>query len=309
MRIAIAGDTGLLGRALLRRWGVAHEILGVSTGSAPTGIYLKTKPKHFTCDLLRQKQVFQKRLIKFCPEVLVNCIGLVDVGKCQTHPAAAQRLNARLAGDLAQFARSGKIRFVHISTDQVFDGKAMRPYREKDAPHPLNVYGMTKLDGERRVLEADPGALVIRTNIVGFRGDESRPTFAEWLSGALWNKQAITLAEDFVTSSVHVDYFGDFVWRAIRAKINGLVHLASRDAVSKYEFGKKLAKVMGADFSNVKKGRLEQMHLKPERPPFLALDCSVVERRLNCRLPSSRQTIDRLAADFASIHGADHAKK
>ena len=92
---------------------------------------------------------------------VVNCAAYTNVDGAESHPDMAREVNAEAVGSLGRQAAAREVYAVHISTDFVFDGCATRPYNEDDSPHPLNVYGQTKLDGERAFLGSGcQGALV-----------------------------------------------------------------------------------------------------------------------------------------------------
>lgn len=92
-----------------------------------------------------------------------NCAAYTAVDLAETETALAQRLNAIVPGMLSSLFRDMKWRFVHISTDFVFDGGASRPYREDDPTNPQTAYGRSKLVGEKLILDANPEAVVCRT--------------------------------------------------------------------------------------------------------------------------------------------------
>ncbi len=292
----VVGDTGLLGQAVVAALKASgRPVLGFSASAwdAPPANLL-----HAVTDLSKDFRDVTKSIEGGRPSLVVNCAGLVDIAACQADPALAARLNLELPRALATACRKADARFVHVSTDQVFDGRASAPYRESDAPRPVHEYGRTKFAGERAALEADPAALVLRTNIVGVRG-RGKPTFGEWLCGALARGEAISLAEDFVTSSL---FAGDLAQALLLAAADrglaGLYHAASSEAASKYTFGRFVAEALGADFSRVKRVRLEELKLTPPRPPYLGLNVERFEKEAAARLPGARESARALAAAY-----------
>ena len=97
---------------------------------------------------------------------LVNAAAYTAVDRAESEPIAAACANTQGPAVLARVCRARGIALFHLSTDYVFDGRKTEPYTETDATHPLGVYGRTKLDGERRVQELEPQALVLRTGWV-----------------------------------------------------------------------------------------------------------------------------------------------
>jgi dTDP-4-dehydrorhamnose reductase len=100
------------------------------------------------------------------PDVVINAAAWTAVDKAETEIEAARRLNSQAPAEIAAAASQAGARFVHLSTDYVFDGDGHHPIAEDAPTAPLNVYGATKLDGERLALAAYPEAVVIRTSWV-----------------------------------------------------------------------------------------------------------------------------------------------
>jgi dTDP-4-dehydrorhamnose reductase len=100
------------------------------------------------------------------PSAIVNAAAYTAVDQAEVEPTRAHAVNCDGAMYLAAAAAKRGVPFVHISSDYVFDGRKSEPYREDDAPAPLNAYGRSKLEGEVAVCNAYPDALVIRTSWV-----------------------------------------------------------------------------------------------------------------------------------------------
>lgn len=304
MRVCIAGDSGLLGQALVWRGaGIEeHEVLGFSRSSFGGNPYWGkwlSKYQHVRYDFTgNDLGTFRKLITEFQPDLLINCIGCPDVQWCEENPAESDRLNAEIPGLIAQVTRELSIRLIHVSTDHVFDGKKGEPYGEDDSPNPINCYGKSKLQGERRVLHNNGDALAVRTNFVGFRDRLKQPTFAEWLCNALWMRESISLFVDYVTSSIHVDELAALLYLAAETKLSGLLNIATQAAVSKYRFAELLAQELDIDLSFGKKCSLASSHLQTARPPYLALDVSRGEKVLSAVFPQAEDTVRKIATDF-----------
>ena len=301
MKVLIAGDTGLLGQALTEHFLPEHAVAGFSSSPA-----VKSAPgyTHSVLDLLPSIAPAEKLIQSFSPDLVINCTGLVDVKRCEEAKDLARYMNAELPGVLSGICASRNIKFIHISTDQVFDGKKNTPYQESDSPAPTNQYGVTKLAGETNTLKVNQRALVLRTNIVGWRGRAAAPVFAEWLSENLAARNPISLADDFVTSSIHVDFFCRILREFYTKGGLGVFHAAAKNAVSKYEFGRLFAEAADLDFSHVRVVKLAQLGLQPPRPPYLALNVNAAQKFLGSDFPSCEETISLLARQFLRMRGA-----
>ncbi len=107
----------------------------------------------------------------FCQQnkihVIVNCAAYTAVDKAEQEPELTDGINHLAVKNLAQIAKDQNITLIHISTDYVFDGTSHKPYKETDSTNPQNVYGKTKLDGERALQSINPAnSIIIRTSWV-----------------------------------------------------------------------------------------------------------------------------------------------
>ncbi len=296
MNICVLGDTGLLGQVFCATAGGSDHILGISRASAALNIHWKATPKnfkHLSVDISDGDFSF---LDEFEPDMVVNCSGLIDISACEADEALAIKLNSGIVAHAARAAADRGAKFVQISTDQVFDGAKGAPYTEEDMARPVHVYGRSKMMGEHSAVQNHPEALIVRTNVVGFRLTHGQ-TFAEWLHGSLKSGVAIALADDFVTSSIHAGLLAEIVLKLAAREARGIYHAASTNAMSKYEFGKAFALSSGVGFSHVKKVKLAELALKPARPAYSALDTSKCAKFLGQTLPHISDTISRLAHD------------
>lgn len=157
------------------------------------------------------------------PDGIINCAAYTAVDRAEAEPDLAQIINVESVGKLAGAAADLGIPFVTFSTDYVFDGRKEAAYVESDEPNPLNVYGRTKLDGERRALELNPEALVIRTSWV------ISHTHRNFVTAMLENAQRATLR---VVSDQHgrptlADDLAIATLEALDAGLTSLVHLTN----------------------------------------------------------------------------------
>jgi dTDP-4-dehydrorhamnose reductase len=147
MRVLVAGRQGQLARALAARLPRdGHEVIALSPPEL---------------DLTDRDSI--ARAMRAAPDAVVNAAAYTAVDRAEEEPGIAHAVNAAGAGWLAAEAADNGARFLHFSTDYVFDGRKGSPYAEDDAPMPLGVYGATKLAGERLVMAAHPQATILRT--------------------------------------------------------------------------------------------------------------------------------------------------
>jgi dTDP-4-dehydrorhamnose reductase len=158
-RVAITGAGGQLGTELVR----AFEAAGDQVLALARPDFDITRTAHLG------------RLTDWRPQVVVNSAAWTDVDACARDPERAMRINGEAAGAVARAARAAGAGVVQISTNEVFDGTAERPYTEDDRPNPINAYGASKLAGERAVAEANPRRLIVRTAWLYGPGERTFP--------------------------------------------------------------------------------------------------------------------------------------
>ncbi len=207
---------------------------------------------------------------ELAPDVVVHTAGLTNVDRCEDDPALARHVNAELARNVAEAAASRNIRLVHVSTDHLFAG-TRSGYREDDTPEPLNEYARSKLLAEEWVKQADPRALIVRTNFFGW-GHAGRQSFSDWIVYSLRAGREITMFDDVHFTPILADALAAATHRLVDLSASGTLNVAGDERVSKYEFAKRLAQVFGLTDGLVRRGSVKEVGLHADRPPDMSLD-------------------------------------
>lgn len=279
----ILGAGGILGGALTRH-NAARKIPCVSA-------------KHADLDLCDTPSL-EAILDRCTPSNLVNAAALTAVDLCESECERAFEVNAAAPARAAAACRRRGIRFVHISTDYVFDGQLRRPYREEDLARPLSVYGAAKLEGERRVLAADPSALVIRVAWVFDRGGR---TFLCRLREKIFAEETLRVADDRTGNCTYAPDLAEAIDALLATRASGLLHFANRGALSWYDFAVALVSEAARLARPVRCRTIEpissaSLNLPARRPPYSVLDTTRYAS-LTCRkIRSWRDTL----SDFLS---------
>jgi dTDP-4-dehydrorhamnose reductase len=149
MKVLVTGRQGQLAQSLLHRAARRYDFTLVPVGRPELD--------------LEQPGSGDEIISRTRPDVVVNLAAYTAVDRAEDEPERAFRINGEAAGELARAAKKCGARMIQISTDYVFDGRSILPYRPTDATGPLNVYGQSKLAGEEQVRAELPDHLILRT--------------------------------------------------------------------------------------------------------------------------------------------------
>lgn len=211
------------------------------------------------------------------PTVVVNCAAMSNLDECEDDPLAAEKLNATGPAYLAAACRNAGIRLVHFSTDYVFDGSTDREYDESDAPNPLSVYGRTKLEGDLAVLEGLPDAAVLRVSFVFGHG---RKTFLDKIADQLTATDGeVPALDSWVTRPTNSLEIAHAVEAILDAGETGLWNVANPPAVSRFEFARQVADLLGFDPNRIVPIEESELELRARRPPRSALSTRRYQER------------------------------
>ena len=167
------------------------------------------------------------------PSLIINAAGYTGVDKAESEPELAHRINADAPGAMARAAADVGARFVHISTDFVFDGTAHMPYRPDAPTNPLSVYGASKLAGERAVAVAGGNALTIRTAWVYGAGGAN---FVETMLRLMATRPEINVVADQIGTPTHADSLARAIWALAATDHTGIAHFTDAGVASWYDF-------------------------------------------------------------------------
>ncbi|MFZ4617130.1 MAG: dTDP-4-dehydrorhamnose reductase [Rectinemataceae bacterium] len=236
---------------------------------------------------------------------IVNCAAYTAVDKAEDELELARALNAAGPENLGRLAASIGARIIHISTDYVFDGSGTRPYLESDPVMPLGAYGLTKAEGEARLMAVCPEALIVRT---------------AWLYGAHGSNfvhSMIRLMRQREELGVVADQWGSPTWAADLARAlvsiirasgtsRGIFHFTNAGTTTWYEFAAEIEK-LGREFGvietpcRVKAIGTADYPTKTRRPAYSVLSKEKIEKTFGVRPTEWRESL-RTFADSSFRH-------
>ena len=202
-------------------------------------------------------------------DVVINCAAYTRVDDAETHREEAFAVNAEGARNVARAARRREARLIHVSTDYIFDGTKSKPYTERDTPCPLNLYGASKLAGEKAVRAEGGRFLIVRTqSLYGVHGRNFVKSIVQKLKNG---EEPLRVVSDQVSAPTYTVHLTDAIIRLLKIRKNGIVHVASSHECSWFDFA-------SAIVARVKPGvRIEpilasQLSRPAVRPAYSVLD-------------------------------------
>lgn len=278
-RILILGATGQLGTELKRSFDGSGTILAPARG---------------TIDLANEVQI-RSMIAEAAPDVILNAAAYTAVDQAEAEPAQAMAVNGHAPGLLAEEALRRNALLVHYSTDYVFDGRQSEPWVESDPPHPLNVYGASKLAGEAAVQKVGGKYLIFRTTWVygphgknflltmlrlGRERDELR--IVDDQIGAPTTSLALSDATREIVTGVLNGHFGD------TESWSGLYHMTCGGSVSWCGFAQEIfsraAALLDGKMPKVTPISSDQYPTPAARPRNSVLSCQRIQEKFGIRL-------------------------
>ena len=278
MKLLVTGASGLLGLNLALEARNKHTVIGVDRQRL-----VDTPFELVNVDLLDPGAV-DSVLDAARPDWLIHCAALADLEACEADPSLARRLNADLPGDLAAGCSKRGIRLVHLSTDSVFDGTKDGVYTESDLPNPPGVYSATKLQGEHNVLSANPDAIIARVNFFGWSLNGKR-SLSEYFFNNLSAGRQCNGFTDIWFCPMFVGDLAETLVRMLEKNLSGLYHAVGSEALTKYDFGVRLARQFGYDERLVLPISVEESGLKARRSHNLRLSVLKLSTNLSQVIP------------------------
>ena len=285
MRVLVTGADGQLGTEVVREFvRLGHEVLA---------------PSPEEIDFL-DPDTLAVRAATLQADWVVNCAAYTQVDRAESEPELAFTINRDSAGRLAAVAAETGGHMLHVSTDFVFDGKLSRPYREDDEAAPLSVYGHSKWEGDKAVLAALPGAIILRT------------AWVYGVHGHNFVKTMLRLAGEGRPLRVVDDQMGTPTWTAdivqamvalVEAEASGVFHFTSAGEISWCGFARAILAEAAELGFEVKTRTVEaittsEYPLPATRPHYSVLDTRKIQPYLASPIPPWRDSLVKMLKEL-----------
>jgi dTDP-4-dehydrorhamnose reductase len=208
-------------------------------------------------------------------EFLINCAAYTNVDLAEKNKDKAYQVNAEGAEKLAKLCKEFNIKLVHISTDFVFDGSNTRPYKETDVPNPSSVYGASKLQGEKNIMERLSSYFIIRTS---WLYSEFGSNFVKTILRLADTQKEIKVVSDQIGSPTNAHDLADFLLEiiSINSTNYGTYHFSNTGETSWYGFAEEVFRIcnVSADLRPISSSAYASL---ANRPKYSVLDTKKVK--------------------------------
>ena len=289
MRILITGASGMLGATLVNKWMDKFDVYATDKEN-----FTNNPAKKFqTFDLLNKSYDTLMDWAK--PDAIIHCAAITNVDYCEENPTQAMAINGESVNKFLQ--SFSDTRLIFISSDAVFsDGTHLAT--EKNEKSPENVYGMSKDLGEKYIQNTGKPHAAIRTTIVGKNINLSYQGFVEWIVNSVKNGKEITLFDDALFTPITIWRLADELEWIMGNDTSGIIHIAGKEPVSKYDFGRKICDGLGLDSSLILCGSIDNVTFKAKRSKDQTMDSSYYQELTGRTLPTTTETVDLIIQNF-----------
>ena len=294
MKILLFGKNGQVGWELQRSLAPLGELVAVDSSSKEL------------CGDFTDPEGVARTVLAVAPDVIVNAAAHTAVDKAESEPELARTINALAPGVLAREAKKTNAWLVHYSTDYVFDGGGEKPWLESDATAPLNVYGTTKLEGERLILQSGCRHLIFRTSwVYGARGGN----FAKTMLRLASERDSLSVINDQVGAPTGADLLADVTAHALRTAqlrpdVSGLYHLVAGGETTWHgyagfviDFARRAGIPLKVAQDAIKAVPTSAFPTPAKRPHNSRMDTTKLKRTFDLYLPQWQTGVERMLSE------------
>lgn len=298
MKILLLGQNGQVGWELQRSLAPLGELVALDR---------RGDPVRGLCGDLADLDGLRETVRALAPQIIVNAAAHTAVDKSQSEPDLARRLNTEAPAALAEAAHALGAWLVHYSTDYVFDGSGHTPWVEDAPTGPLNVYGQTKLDGERAIAAACKRHLILRTSwVYAARGGN----FAKTMLRLAAERERLAVIDDQFGAPTGAELIADVTAHAIRQLLQrpqdaGTYHLAAAGETTWNGYARHVidtARVLQPEqvlaAREVTAVPTSAFPTPAQRPHNSRLDTTRLQQTFSLRLPAWQRGVDRMLAEI-----------
>ena len=271
-RVLITGINGYIGQYLYLSRPDYIKVEGSVRKIDPVFIdYID--PQINLCTLNLEKEIYPQ-LEQINADIIIHAAAMANLSACQNNPELTRQINVKATKSIAKWCAQTNTRMIYLSTDIVFDGQHPS-YSEDDTPKPINMYGLTKLQGERTVQNHVEDHAIIRIALALGCGKFNRINFIDWMMDKIKKREEIPLFEDEFRTASAVSYLVKNIWLIALSSEKRIFHQFGASRICRYDIGKLICKELNLGMELIRPVKAVDMQDYP-RP----LDVSLTTNRV-----------------------------
>lgn len=240
---------------------------------------------------LSNLDTLEAEIAKINPNIIINCAAHTAVDRAESEFELSDVLNHQCVAIMAKWSHANNCQLIHVSTDYVFDGTSSKALTEEAAVNPINVYGVTKLAGEKSCLEGNPDAIIIRTSWVYSSFGNN---FVKTMSRLMQERDSLNVVNDQIGSPTYAADLAQAImtilthdsWKA------GIYHFSNEGEISWYEFAVAIQEIGG--FECAVSGIPSSAYPTPaKRPSYSLLDKAKIKETFGVVVPEYKESLTR----------------
>ena len=225
--------------------------------------------KNFIYIKYSNKKKVREYIEKINPVCLIHSAGITNVDECEKNKKKNFEVNFKITKKIVDESKRKNLFLIYISTDHLFDGKKISGYSERSKPNPINQYAKCKVLSEKYIRTNLNNYLIIRTNFFG-KGNKFKNSFSDKIIDKLKKKKNIFLFDDVFFNPISMKVLSKVILQLYKNKKTGIFNIATDKRISKYEFGRKIAKYKKYNVNLIKKNSIGNVKIT-KRPKNMFL--------------------------------------
>jgi len=284
-RLLVTGASGLLG----------NRIVALAKRDYTVVPLHNTKPLHshsLKLDITDAIEIFNF-FNKLKPAIVIHTASETNVDKCETKKEHAWKVNVEGTNNISEACKKVDAKLIYISTDYVFDGRK-GDYKEDDTPNPINYYAVTKLEGEKQVIQNCKNFAILRTSVL-YGWHPLKRNFATWVINELKQNKEITVVEDHYNTPTLADNLAEMAIEAIPKDLQGVYHACGSERIGRYEFARQIARAFDLNQNLIRPIKMEQLTAWiAKRPRDSSLNTNKIRGQLEAKPLNITEGLDRM---------------
>lgn len=226
------------------------------------------------------------------PDIIINCAGKTNIEFCELNKKAAYKSNVLILKNLSKYCKLNQKKLIHISTDHFYNKKI--GFSNENQVKIINYYAKSKYQGE--IYAKKCNSIILRTNFFGFDQRKKKSNLINWIVSSSIIKKKIKIFTNIFFSPMYVETLISIIIKILDSKLNGTFNVGTVDNISKSEFIKNVAKILGLKLK-YEYVKYDQNITKIKRPINMSMNTQKFQKKFNIKLPKIKNEIKKLIFD------------